>query len=178
MKNTYTGLSLRAGGQGFSLDTKNVSPGYSYRKQKKNRTKRISLLYNSPPTNCRYPANWNFSHNRADTCMQMLLRLMLIAHYWGCSNYLNDMCYWHVCYKIIGSGWMGGIKRKSTGSPAFFPQGHAQLSLLDHFFSALLHLESLFAGYWQVWTFELKLAQHIMPSIQLSCFYFEKKLIR
>ena len=28
---------------------------------------------------------------------------------------------------------MGGIKRKSTGYPAFFPQGHAQLSSLDHF---------------------------------------------
>ena len=26
MKNTYTGLSLRAGGEGFSLDTMNVSP--------------------------------------------------------------------------------------------------------------------------------------------------------
>ena len=87
------------------------------------------------------------------------------------------MCYWHVCYRIIGSGWMGGIKRKSTGSPTFFPQGHAQLSLLDHFFFSLLHLESLFAGYWQVWTFELKLAQHIMPSIQLSwLFLFWKKI--
>ena len=35
MKNTYTGLLLRAGGQGFSLDTKNVSPGYSYRNKRK-----------------------------------------------------------------------------------------------------------------------------------------------
>ena len=34
------GLSLRAGGRGFSPATKRVAPGYFIGKQKKNRTKR------------------------------------------------------------------------------------------------------------------------------------------
>ena len=48
-----SGLSLRAGGRGFSLaTTRSVSHGYFQRKQKKNRTKNTwTLLYNSPPTN-------------------------------------------------------------------------------------------------------------------------------
>ena len=46
-----SGLSLRAGGWGFSLATRSMSHGYFHRKQKKNRTKTTSLLYNSPPTN-------------------------------------------------------------------------------------------------------------------------------
>ena len=46
-----SGLSLKAGGPGFSLATRSMSHGYFHRKQKKNRTKTTSLLYNSPPTN-------------------------------------------------------------------------------------------------------------------------------
>ena len=36
----FSGLSLRAGGRGFSPVTKRVAPGYFYWKMKKNRTKR------------------------------------------------------------------------------------------------------------------------------------------
>ena len=36
----YTGLSLRAGGCGFSPATKRVAPGYFYWKIEENRTKR------------------------------------------------------------------------------------------------------------------------------------------
>lgn len=46
-----SGLSLRAGGLGFSLATRSMSQYYFHRKQKKNRTKTTSLLHNSPPTN-------------------------------------------------------------------------------------------------------------------------------
>ena len=46
------------GGWGFYLGTMSVGPGFSYRKQKENRTKRTNSYtaqYNSPPTNCIYP---------------------------------------------------------------------------------------------------------------------------
>ena len=38
-----------------------VSTGCFHRKQKENRTKRTSLLYNSPPTNCSYRISSNIS---------------------------------------------------------------------------------------------------------------------
>ena len=52
-------------GQGFSPDATciSVSPGYSYRKQKDTTIQRTSQLYNSPRTNCIYPATWTFSDN-------------------------------------------------------------------------------------------------------------------
>ena len=40
-----------------------VNPSSSYRKQKENRTKSSSLLYNSPPTNHIYPATRNVSYS-------------------------------------------------------------------------------------------------------------------
>ena len=57
LKHVSAGLSLRAGGRGFSLAIMSMSPSYFQRKQKENR--RTSLLYNSPPTNCRYPTTRN-----------------------------------------------------------------------------------------------------------------------
>ena len=48
LKHVSAGLSLRAGGRGFSLAIMSMSPSYFQRKQKENR--RTSLLYNSPPT--------------------------------------------------------------------------------------------------------------------------------
>ena len=71
-------------------------------------------------------------------------------------------------------GWVAS-KESLQAPPPFFPKATLSCLRLTTFFSALLHLKSLFAGYWQVRTFELKLALQIMPSIQLSCSYFEKK---
>ena len=57
------GMSPRAGDWRFSVATMSMSPGYFYRKQKENRTKSTSLLYNSPPTNHIYPATWNVNNS-------------------------------------------------------------------------------------------------------------------
>ena len=62
--------NLVSGGKAVSKSQgQGISPRYyehepwllSYKKQKENKTKRTSSLYNSPPTNCIYPAIWNFS---------------------------------------------------------------------------------------------------------------------
>ena len=46
-----------AGDQGFALATTSMTPGSFQREKKGNRTRRTSLLFNSLPTNCIYPAN-------------------------------------------------------------------------------------------------------------------------
>ena len=64
---SYTGLSLRARGWRFSLATMSKSRGYSHRKQKENKVKSTSLLYNSPPTKHIYLVTWNFSDSPSYT---------------------------------------------------------------------------------------------------------------
>ena len=59
-------VTIRAGqGQGFSPATMSVSSSNSYRKQKENRTKRTSELYNSPATDHIYKATWSVSDSLA-----------------------------------------------------------------------------------------------------------------
>ena len=54
----WTGLSLRARGQGSPPATMNVVPGYFLREIEETKPKEVP---DSPPTCCIYPATWNLS---------------------------------------------------------------------------------------------------------------------
>ena len=72
-------VTIRAGqGQGFSPATMSVSSGNYYRKQKENRTKRTSELYNSPATDHIYTATWSVSDSLAQWPLSYLILVNIV----------------------------------------------------------------------------------------------------
>ena len=74
-----------------------IFPGYFHRKQKENRARRTSWLYNPPPTNRIYPATWKVSDSPVNDffTFSCSFRFPWVFRFWVCviNSQFLPICY-------------------------------------------------------------------------------------